>query len=229
MGRIGVDDYENYGNGSGTNFFSLRDDGEVATVRFMYRDAKDIVGYAAHKVKIGDRDRFVNCLREYNEPVDKCPFCRAHMFQTVKLYVPVYNEDTKEVQLWERGKKFFGKLSSLCSRYTSADTPLVAYKFEIERCGKKGDKETTYEIYPGKGGPDNTTLEDLPEIPDALGVALLSKTPEEMEYFLDNEEFPPEGGTGRRSRDNDDRDDRRQADEQPTRRTPRGRGDREAF
>ena len=91
MGRIGVDDYENYGNGSGTNFFSLRDDGEVATVRFMYRDAKDIVGYAAHKVKIGDRDRFVNCLREYNEPVDKCPFCRAHMFQTVKLYVPVYN------------------------------------------------------------------------------------------------------------------------------------------
>lgn len=224
MGRLGIEDYENYGNSSNTSFFSLKDDGDVARVRFMYNSAQDIVGFAAHKIKIDDRDRFVNCLREYNEPVDKCPFCAAHNFQTVKLYVPLYNEDTKEVQLWERGKKFFGKLGSLCARYSKADVPFVAYQFEIERNGKKGDKETTYEIYRTDDEPDNTTLEDLPEIPNPLGTILMDKTAEEMRYFLENEEFPENSPSVSRGNRRE-----REEEPQPTRRTPRGRGDREAF
>lgn len=206
MARFSAKDVDNYGGNGGGGYFSLKNDKDVARVRFMYNSAEDVEGYAVHEVQIDGKKRYVNCLREYNEPLEECPFCAARKFQTAKLFVPIYNIDEDRVQTWERGKKFFSKIASICARYPD----VVSHVFEIERNGKAGDQTTTYEIY--EVDQDDTKLSDLPELPNIDGGIVLEKTADEMQYYLDNGVFPVDGEepVRRRSAERD----------VPTRRTP---------
>lgn len=197
MARFKAEDAEKYGGQGGGGYFRLQNDKDVARVRFMYDSIADVEGYAVHEVEIDGRKRWVNCLRDYNQPKDVCPFCSDNRFQTAKLFVPLYNETEGKCQVWERGKKFFAKMSSICSRYASRDS-LVSHIFEIERNGQAGDMATTYEIY--EVGQDDTTLEDLPDRLPILGNVVLDKSAEDMEYYLKNGEFPSEDDTPIRRR-----------------------------
>lgn len=183
MARFNAQTADNYGGSGNSSFFSLKNDKDTATVRFMYNTIEDVEGYAVHKVQVGDKERYVNCLREYNEPVDNCPLCAARSKVLAKLFVKVYDEDAQEVKVWDRGKTFFSKMSSLCSRYN----PLVSTPFEIERNGKKGDTSTTYETYALQ--TDGVTLEDLPETQDLLGTLILDKDYDELLFFVENGYF----------------------------------------
>lgn len=224
MARFGLSDIDNYGaqdNGEKLNYFKLENDKDVARVRFMYNGADDVEAMSVHNIMVSPNDKYakpVNCLRAYNEPIQNCPLCEAAQrgdlgdkgYAQAKFFIPLYNEDTKQVEIWNRGKKFSSKLASICSRYKN----LVSHTFEIERNGKAGDQTTTYEVY--ETGNDDTTLEDLPEIPNVLGRAVYNKTADEMNYWLDNGVFPSDNNTdeerpARRSRNDE---------EAPTRRTP---------
>lgn len=219
MARFKADEVDNYGGQGGGGFFYLKEDKEVAEVRFMYAGIDDVEGMSVHQVEIGDRKRYVNCLREYNQPVDVCPFCREKMFTSAKLFIPIYDCDTGDVKIWERGKKFFSKISSLCARYPD----MVSHTFEIERNGKKGDTSTTYEIY--ETGKDETTLEDLPDKPKILGGFVLDKTAEDMECYLSTGEFPPEDADEEPVRRRGSREEQRDRG----RRTPANSRRKEAF
>lgn len=222
MARFNANEADNYGGNGGSSFFSLKNDGDVARVRFMYNDMEDVVGYAIHEVEVDGKRRYVNCLREYNEPKNKCPFCESDYFQRAKLYIPIYDLDDKEVKIWERGKNFFGKISSICARYATGNVPLVAHTFEVERHGKSGDTQTTYEIY--ETGVDDTKLSDLPEIPNVLGSIILDKNADDMREYLDTGYFPNHDGAP--NRPSEDREPRRDDAESPTgRRTPSRRSD----
>ena len=99
-----------------------------------------------HEVELNGKKRYVNCLREWGDPVDVCPFCKAGRYVQVKYFVPLYTISVKTnnsnpavsapivtpvdaLQTWERGKKFSSKLTSICSRYPNT----VSHIFEIER------------------------------------------------------------------------------------------------
>ena len=194
MGRIGFGDLDKFGNGGGGgSFFSLKNDKDEAQVRIMLNkleDMEDGFMYSCHMVKVGDSqyDRPVACLRNYNDPVDDCPFCAAGKKPVPKIYIPLFNEDTEEVQIWDRGKGFMQKFTAFCSRYSKPS--IVSHLVTIQRNGKPGDMKTTYELYMDE--TDDTTLEDLPELPTVLGGIVLDKTAEDMEYYLEAGEFPPE-------------------------------------
>ena len=227
MARFRYDEADKYGSGGGTRFFSLKDDKDTAQVRFMYSGVNDIECYAVHQLDVqGEafKKRYVNCLREYRDPIDKCPFCAAKMPTRVKLMVPLYNVDTETVQLWDKGKKFINQLTSLCGRYSSADTPLCAHIFEIERNGKAKDQSTTYSIY--DISKDDTVLEDLPDVPEVLGTVIEDMSAEAMENYLanggsdDGESEPPVRRCTSRREDYDARAEQ-EIDDRPVRRTPR--------
>lgn len=184
MARFNANEADNYGGQGNGSFFGLKNDKDTAMVRFMYNGMEDVEGFSVHEVEIDGKKRYVNCLREYNEPVDSCPLCAARYKVIAKLFVALYDVDADEVKVWDRGKTFLSKLSSLCARYN----PLVATPFEIERNGKKGDTNTTYETYAME--TDDMTLEDLPEVPQVMGTIVLDKSFEDMEYFLDYGDFP---------------------------------------
>lgn len=211
MARFRADDVDHYGGQGGGGFFALRDDKDTAQVRFMYESVDDVEGLSVHEIKTDDgKKRYVNCLRAYNDPIDNCPFCAAQKPVQAKLFVPIYDVESGTTKTWERGKKFFSKISSLCSRYPN----LVSHIFTIERNGKAGDQTTSYEIFEDE--KDNTKLEDLPEAPSLSGL-VWDKSAEDMEYYLEEGEFP--------STDDDEderprRRDSRRNDKDTGRRTP---------
>lgn len=185
MAEFRMGEENNYGNSNNSSsFFSIKEDGEVKKVRFMYGNSNDIKGYAVHEVVVNGKKRYVNCLRNYNSPIDDCPLCKAGYNQQVKLYIPIYDVQSRNICFWERGKKFFQRMSSICARYPD----IVAHEFEIERHGAKGSTDTTYEIY--EVGHDNTRLEDLPEVPNVLGGIILDKNVQEMNEYLRTGNFP---------------------------------------
>ena len=184
MARFNYNQADNYG-AQKSNFFSLKDDGDTAVVRFLYNDINDVEGVSVHEVQVGDKRIDVECIRTYDEPIEKCPFCAANMKVNAKLFIPVYDENSKESKIWTRGKSYFGELSSLCSRYN----PLVSTPIELERIGKKGDTSTKYQPYPRQS--DNARIEDFPEI-KAEGLTFQVKTAEEMNYYLQTGMFPEE-------------------------------------
>ena len=213
MSRFNFENAENYG-AQKSNYFSLKDDGDTAIIRFLYNDINDIEGVAVHEVQVGDRTMDVECLRSYDEPVEKCPLCAAGMKQNAKMFVKVYDEGSKESKIWTRGRTFFNKLSSLCARYN----PLVSTSFEIERIGKKGDTSTTYETYPKQTA--NLRVEDFPEI-NAEGTCFQVKTKEELEYYLKTGMFPEENNrTTQRDNQEVQRRPRRETPATPIRRRP---------
>lgn len=188
MARFKADEVEHYGgSGNSAGFFKLSDDGDTAKVRIMYDTVDDIEGMSVHEVYINDKKRYVNCLREYNQPIEDCPFCREGKQAGVKVFIPVYDVEEKVVKVWERGKKMFNKLSRLCSRYPH----LCENVFVIERIGKAKSTDTTYDIYPANGDWEKLSMEDLPDVSNLVGSYVLNKSADDMEYFLEEDEFPP--------------------------------------
>lgn len=215
MGSFGIGDADKYGGNGGTGYFSLKNDGDSAFVRFLYETPEDVLGYAVHQVEIDGKKRYVNCIRSYNEPIDNCPFCKARNPQLSKLFVPIYNVDEDKVQIWERGKKFFAKLSGLFSRYDKHS--IVSQEFEIVRNGKAGDTQTTYEIYRTETESDDKTLADFEE-PVIIGGLVLDKSKDELEFYLENGYFNDgEERPVRRTQRTSERTER------PARRTPSDR------
>ena len=226
MARFNTETADKYGGQGGAGYFSLKNDKDVARVRFMYNSIDDVEGYAVHQVEIDGKKRWVNCLREYNQPIDTCPFCREKKFTSAKLFIPLYNIDEDRVQVWERGKKFISKISSVCARYPN----VVSHVFEIERNGKAHETTTTYEIY--EVDRDDTTLDDLPEASSPLGTIVLDKSADDMEFFLDNGYFPPDGDdVPVRRRSSSESDDKPPFDEdrRGSRRTPATSNRRDRF
>ncbi len=205
MAQFDMNTADNYGNSKGS-FFVLKNDMDKAQVRFLYEGMEDIKGELVHRVQVGDKERYVSCLRTYSDPIDKCPFCAAQIKVQPRLFLKLYNEDAGEVQIWERSKAYYQKLSGYASRYK----PLYNEVIEIERHGKAGDQQTDYQFFPFENTPIDITDEKY-ECPDVVGTIILDKTADDMHYYLENGNFPiTDGGNANQA----------QSNEMPVRRTP---------
>ena len=186
MATFGINEADNYG-GNGAGYFNLKDDGDSAIVRFMYNTLDDITGYAVHNIELGNnRHLYVSCLREdYNEPLDNCPLCAAKNFQQAKFYFNLFDCETEEVKLWERGKQILKKLVSVLNQI---EGPICGTPIKIIRKGEAGDRYTTYEFELMQ--PDGVTLEDLPESIDPMENVILSYTVEELNNYVKTGRLP---------------------------------------
>ena len=190
MARVSYDDSEKYYSGSGSDWFQLKNDGDVARVQFMLNSVDDIPIFSTHKVKVGDKERYVDCLRNPQDSIDMCPFCAAGLPAKAVRFIIMYQHDDGKVKIWERGRQFISKLQGLINRYN----PLEDKVFEVERHGKAGDTSTKYEVYP-LDGVQPVNLDDV-EMPELEGSLILQKNADEMEYYLDTGNFPAENDSG---------------------------------
>lgn len=196
MGLINIDDVDNYSSAQGTSFFKLENDKDVATVRFCHKDAGDVQIAPCHQITVNGKQRKILCLRKYNEPVSNCPLCAQGYPLDVRFFVSLleYKKDSKgnftgevEKKIWERGRTFKKELIGLSARYN----PLWKTVFEIERQGAKGESTTKYGLYPMNYSLDELNIEDFDlENESVVGNIVMDKTFEEMEYFVNNNEFP---------------------------------------
>lgn len=191
MPVVGIDDVDNYKTGGDYNYLVLKDNGDTAKVRFYIESMDDLRFYIVHQIEVKGKTRYVNCLRTYDQPIDDCPFCREALQNKdygtlVKMFLPVYDMDDKQVKLFERGRTFKDEIQGHIRR----NAPLVNYPCEIERCGEKGDTKTVYKVYPLAQEKDNTLIKDLPEVEDLIGTYVLDFSREDMEDYIRSGNVP---------------------------------------
>jgi hypothetical protein len=186
MPRITEEESALYQSGSVGDWFQLKNHMEVARVQFMFDSIEEIPIFAVHKVKVGGKERYVNCLHHAGEPIDVCPFCAAGEKVLTVRFIVLFQHDDNKVKIWERGKQFIDKLKSQMSRYT----PFSAQVYEIERHGQPNDTGTWYDLF----HMDNVPAYDLTDVerPEFEGGLILEKTYEDMCAFLSTGNFPGE-------------------------------------
>lgn len=186
MGRINPNEMERYESNNSSEWLRLQNDGDVARVQFLYKTYSDLDTFACHRVQVGDKERYVDCKRDYDSPIDDCPFCANGIQVKPVMMLSMYDHADGKVKIWERGKTFRKKIEALFNRYPNLSTMV----FEIERRGAKGDKKTQYEIFPM---PEVKPV-DVSEIerPEFIGSFILDKSVNEMQYYIDHGVFPEE-------------------------------------
>lgn len=188
----------NYNN---VTFFSLKNDGEKAFVRFILDDPdKDLECLSTHEVYIGGKARKVNCLREsINDPLEKCPLCqltsgiknRAYlrMIQYVNDGNGNYNALPK---VWERSVSFITK--QIVPFFEFYPNSISSAVFQITRQGKAGSTDTTYNIM----ALPNMTPEKQAKLPlnkdlfknyKALGTIVIDKNYDDMVKAIKDGEY----------------------------------------
>lgn len=189
MAKISLNKAGQYSvQGNTSEFFTLKDDGDIAEVRFLYEEAdgSDMDFYLVHVIEIGEgknkRRKYISCLavdEEGRMHRDDCPLCKAGMKTQEKLFLQLYDETDGKLKIWERGKTFVPKIVSFLNRYGA----LVSRGFEIERKGKKGDMKTTYELFALE--KDNKTLADFPQKIQIEGTFVIKASKADMIAMVD--------------------------------------------
>lgn len=198
-------------NNNSFDFFTLRNDGDEAIVRFAYNDTSTFKIYTVHDVELetgGQRkNRKVSCLRNPHDPINMCPLCSSgrssrNMFLIEMIqYVtdPQTNAIVPKPFVWERSMSYAARLKSLLDEYG----PLTDCIFKIKRCGAAGSRDTTYEIYYGspKMYPDEIYVKDFSGLSDLnfLGTVVLDKNYDEIDYYLNTGRFPQSTTTNNES------------------------------
>ncbi len=214
MGRINPNEMERYESNNSSEWLKLQNDGDVARVQFLYKTYNDLDTFACHRVQVGDKERYVDCKRDYDSPIDDCPFCANGISVKPVMMLSMYDHADGKIKIWERGKTFRKKIEALFNRYPNLSTMV----FEIERRGAKGDKKTQYEIFPM---PEVVPV-DVSEIerPEFIGSFILDKSVDEMQYYLDHGVFPEEAN----NKTNEEEPIRRRREQPSHRRTSRRAG-----
>ena len=184
-------------SGQRVGFFNLKDDGDEAIVKFLYDSVEEFEIFSVHTVYVGGKPRKVSCLRTPKDPIDACPLCKDEQPLQQRVYVRllqyVKDENGNIVALpkiWERSKGFVQTLKSLIDEYG----PLTESVFKVKRSGKAGSKETIYNTFfcnPQVYKPEiYQNRADLFKGYKVFGGLVLDKNFDELQYFVDNGEFP---------------------------------------
>lgn len=191
MSRITTEQARKITSTNSSGYFSLKNDGDKATVRFMYDKVSDIETYAVHEVSVNGFNKHVDCLKD-SDGNGVCPFCEKGVKRTARTFFKLYNIDNGNVEIWDCGIKRAPEIENILKM--SRSEKLVNDVFEIIRRGKAKASDTRYDL--NYKGTDEVTLEDLPNPPSLYGRFVANKTPEEMEYYITHNEFPNKNDKG---------------------------------
>jgi hypothetical protein len=136
-------------------FDSLKNDGDSCLVRFLHKGEDDLNVYVVHKVKINDKDRWVECTGD-----ETCPLCMAGSRPQLKMFLLLVDRTDGQIKLWERGQKFIPTMINLIKEYGNLDER----DYKIVRNGAKGDTATTYTLF-----NRDKEAQELPERPEVSG------------------------------------------------------------
>lgn len=201
MGKVNFNEVQqqaaNREGGNLARFFSLKNDGDEAIVRILHDSVDDFDLYAVHDVFVGQKRRKVNCLRDPQDPVEKCPLCEGGEKLYYRMYIHmiqyIRNDSGQIVAqpvVWERSASYANTLKNLIDEYG----PLTDCIFKIKRSGAAGSKETSYSIMFGNPSIYKSEIYSKENLFEGsfkvLGPIVLNKTAEELVYFMDNGAFP---------------------------------------
>lgn len=117
--------------------FLLRNDGDYADVIFLYESLDDVLVADTHYIKSADYSGYVHCCGR------GCPACSKGIRVQTKLFIPLYNLTTNQVEFWDRSIRFEQQLSQ--DVFANFPNP-SEFVYRITRKGVAGDVNTVYQI-----------------------------------------------------------------------------------
>lgn len=117
--------------------FLLRHCGDSADVIFLYQSIDDVLVADTHYIKSADYSGYIHCCGR------GCPACAKGIRVQTKLFIPMYNLTTNQVEFWDRSIRFEPQLSQ--DVFTKFPNP-SEFVFRITRKGAAGDVNTVYHI-----------------------------------------------------------------------------------
>lgn len=130
---------ERYGS-----FFLLRNDGDSANVIFLYQNINDMLVADTHYIKSDEYSGYVHCCGK------GCPACQKGIRTQTKLFIPLYNVDTEQIEFFDRSMRFEPVMERDVFKNYPNPSELV---WKITRHGEAGSVDTYYEIKAiGKNG-----------------------------------------------------------------------------
>lgn len=201
MAYVNFDSIKNSNQSSDSSqigFFSLKNDGDEAIVRFMHDDTSSFKILGTHSIQLNGKFRRVNCVRTPMDPVSACPFCERgenteyRFFITLLQYVK--NPDgsvSVEPKVWERSLSYANKLKEYINNYG----PMSDVICKIIRHGKAGDMKTEYEIIPNLNKQiyrDDIFVKKTGLFDDfnPLGRMVMDKSVAEIKEYFNTGNFP---------------------------------------
>ena len=173
--------YGNQGNFSKAGWFSLKNDGDTATVRFLHKgqigtepDGQpkyDLDVFEVHKMDVdgSGKTRSILCKGE------ECELCKSGNRPQLRIFLQMLNldekDEEKQLQLWERGITDIKTLLGIIEEYGD----LNARDIKIKRSGKKGDMKTVYQFF-----PKDKSERELPEKQNLIGSLILNLNRDEQ-------------------------------------------------
>lgn len=201
MARLNAQQAASFPQSSGRNsFLSLQNDGDSVTVRFAYNTVEEMLGCdSIHVIKNAETDKYVNvdCLKtDYSNPDSVCPLCAAGIKMQKTYFLQVRNEETGEMQLWQRSENFVvNTLAPLLADYEADGTPITGVPIKIVRKGAKGDLNTTYTLIPKQC--DGMLLNDFPEDIDVREEGIIKEYDfNTLQNFVNTGKLPSNNGNG---------------------------------
>ena len=173
---------------SGNSFFSLKNHADQAKVRLLFEDLNDADTYFLHKVMVGGKQRWVDCLNSDDKNPKPCALCEAGNKIEMRMILTLYDHADKSIKIWDRGKEMIRIINGIYSTYGA---PLYNRDFLIIRNGKPGDQKTTYTVNGLDRDQDPAITEmykkmteerDPVSAPD--GAYILEKTYDEMKALI---------------------------------------------
>lgn len=176
-GREKIKEYiKKYGS-SGVDYFTLKNDGDRAEVRFLHTDDQDLELHLVHKVEVDGKERYVECLE------DNCPLCELGK-PSLKLFLFLFDKADDKIKVWERGQGMIDFLFGYIDKYGALNNR----DYEIVRHGKKNDTKTQYQLFNSDKGPlvDSSNKEiEIPERPNIYDKKIILKyTAEQMKALI---------------------------------------------
>lgn len=183
-------------NTSNVSYFSLKNDGDEAIVRIMHDSVDTFDIHTVHTVKVNDKFRKVECIREPHQPLNACPLCEGGEKIQQRIYIRMiqYVVDNGQIVpkavVWERPASTYAKkLKALIDEYGV----LSDYIFKVKRNGAAGSMDTSYELmlgHPNLYPNDKYPKVNLFEGYNSLGHAVMNKGYNDMVTFINTGNFP---------------------------------------
>lgn len=168
------------------NWFTLRNDGDSANVTFLYHSIDDVLVAEAHYLNSNNYSGYVHCCGK------GCPACAAGIRTQRRIFLPVFNFDTRKIEFFDRSTFFESQLVRDVFDKFPDPSKIV---FKVTRHGKPNDVNTTYSIE--AIGKNKTALEDIlanekVSFPEHYSTVIKEVSVSEMANILSNRN---EGGS----------------------------------
>lgn len=118
-------------------FFQLKNDKDTADVIFLYQSKEQCLVASAHYLKSANYNGYVHCCG------NGCPACQKGIRVQPKIFIPLFNITTGQVEFWDRTPKFEPQLQNdVFSKFPNPSE----FIFRITRNGVANSIDTTYSI-----------------------------------------------------------------------------------